>query len=663
MTINAKYYEAEIEYQKQMRLQYEASQEELQKQLTAMENAALRGTEEWYDAVEALNEVNSAITECDVSIADMNNSITDVANTIHEKLLSNLAGVSDEMDWITNLMSEMNMFNEIDGAFTKEGLATLGSYVSGMNTSKYSATLGKGLAEEMQKALDSNKLEFTFDKQTYKFNSIEQLKDAIKDANETWRDQITETYDYSNKIIDMMIQKLESELSALKELIDAKKEALDAEKDLHDYQKSIKKSTDDVASLQKQLAAIQGDTSEEGIMRIQKLQKELSDAQNDLNEKEYDRYISDQQDMLDKLMDEYESLINAETQNRDALLQKGIDAVKLSADSIKDTIDKYADKYDYTDVLDNIQSGLTTMTGTDSALEQIKTSVLSSIEPTGTLPTAINGINTNLSNIANLVKSILDASSKDPKTSSTANNSDSSNGANSSNIITPKQEEVKGVLTAKVYANNKSGATAYIKDNASKATKKKSEYSDVNKKVWDLTGGKVLSTSEMKELASIVGVTYNNAKKSGNLYKKLKSLKITGFSKGGVVPVDDIEKQVKANGDKVLVSANPGEGLLTPVQTELFEKFVGKLPELNQRPDIMPSSLISQPKMPDVQPVANMKVPNNIEATYNFTLENCTNADDILREIQQNNKIQKALKEVTVNRVLGGSRLGVNKIK
>lgn len=45
-----------------MRLQYEASQKDLQKQLTAMENAALRGTEQWYDAVEALNEVNSAIT-------------------------------------------------------------------------------------------------------------------------------------------------------------------------------------------------------------------------------------------------------------------------------------------------------------------------------------------------------------------------------------------------------------------------------------------------------------------------------------------------------------------------------------------------------------------------------------------------------------------------
>lgn len=560
-----------------MRSQYEASQKELQKQLTAMENAALRGTEEWYDAVEALNEVNSAITECDTSIAEMNNSITDIANTIHEKLLNSLSSVSDEMEWITGLMSEMDMFNEDDGAFTKEGLATLGSYVSGLNMSKYSATISKGLVEEMQKALDSNKLEFTFNKQSYKFNSKEQLEDAIKEANETWRDQITDTYEYSNKIIDMMVEKLESELSALKELIEAKKDALDAEKELHDYQISIKESTDNVASLQKQIAALQGDTSEEGTMRIQKLQKELSDAQNDLKEKEYDQYISDQQDMLDKLMEEYESLITAETQNRDALLQKGIDAVKLSAGSIKDTIEKYADKYDYTDVLDNIQSGLKTMTGNDSALNQIKTSVLSSIEPIGTLPSAIVGLNLSV---------------------------------------------VSGL------GNISSQLNQFLKEKIG-------------------TTSNTTTHSAVPAISAPVQTLIN---------------RVHGFSKGGVVPVDDIEKQVEANGDKVLISANPGEGLLTPVQTEMFEKFVGKLPELNQMPDIMPPTLVSMPKMPERQSIADM-VPNNIEATYNFTLENCTNADDIIREIQQSNKVQKALREVTVNRSLGSNRLGVNKIK
>ena len=51
----------------------------------------------------------------------------------------------------------------------------------------------------------------------------------------------------------------------------------------------------------------------------------------------------------------------------------------------------------------------------------------------------------------------------------------------------------------------------------------------------------------------------------------------------------------------------------------------------------------------------------NVEATFQFDLENVTNAGDIIKQIQTNNNVQKAIQSVTIDRIAGGSRLGVNK--
>ena len=54
----------------------------------------------------------------------------------------------------------------------------------------------------------------------------------------------------------------------LQELINAKKEALQAEKDLHDYQKSIQEKTKDINTIQTQIAAYSGDTSQEAMAKL-----------------------------------------------------------------------------------------------------------------------------------------------------------------------------------------------------------------------------------------------------------------------------------------------------------------------------------------------------------------------------------------------------------
>lgn len=658
MIVNAKYYQGEIEYQKTIMKQSEEEYQNLQTQLTVMENAGLRGTDAWYKSVEALSKVESSITECKTSIAEMNNSIVEIGMSIQNKILDRIKGISGEMDWITNLMSQMELLSdsEYSSSFTHEGLATLGSYVSGYNTSKYASDFSKGLVDEMQKALDENRLEFTYNGQPFPYESRTQLEDAIVEANETWRDEITETYDYSNKIIDMMIDKLKKELSALQNLIDAKKDALQAEKDLHNYKKSIKESTDNIAALQKRLAAIQGDHSEEGAMRIQKLQKELADAKEDLEEKEYDRLISDQQSMLDKLMDEYTSLINAETKNRDKLLQKGIDAVILSKDTIAKTIGEYADKYNYTDPLNNLQSGLNIMTGNEGPLNQVKTYVSSMVEDVGLIPTAISGVTTVLSDISSKLQQILTGN---PSNGTNNNIRELRNPANEEPLIKAVPTTTATTYfntkagTTTTYKNNKTGALKYIDDKAGKPAKSYNEYSAVNQKIWELTGGKILSSDELKELADIVGVNYNNGKatENGELYQRLKKLGVDGFKHGG------IGKLVKENGEDGIAMVSNGEGFIAPENIKDIRRLLNTVPIMTD----LSTDLIN---IPDLQ-TTKQQTTNNIEASYSFILEKCNNADDIIKQIQQSPKVQRALRDVTINNIaIGGSqnRLSVNRI-
>ena len=666
MSVNAKYYQGEIEYIKASKQQNEKKYAELSASLAKMEKDGLRGTDAWWEEVKALSAVNDAITQCDINIAEMNNKITETSETLINKVLDGVKSVSEEMEFMTGLMSKMDMFSEKSGAFTDEGLATMGGYASGANNSKYAQNYVDGLVKAFEQAKKDGKLEFNYDGQLFKYNSDEQRNNAELEWIKTLKDATQDYYDYTNKQIDMMIEKYQAELSALKEIVDCKKDALSATKDLHDYQKSITDSVKNAASLEKQIAALQGNNSEENMMKIQKLQKELDDANSDIAEKEYDRYISDQQNMLDKLYSEYETLINQKTKNRDKLLVEANTIAQATQDTIKKTFTEYGEKYNYTDYLGTIKAGLTTLTGNDSPLENIKKNVFDAVQSEGAIgkiPTAIGNVNTTLGGIAETINKILIACEKDPN----ANTGDGNTGGtpittaptgtvaekvvNSASTLISKIQEVSE-NAKKEKDNTKNKALDYIKGSAGKPSRKKSEYSDVNKKIWNLTNGKVLSSSELKKLAKIIGVKYNDATKTGNLYKGLKSLGIKGFKRGGVISVDSLEKQIKANGDTTLLSGNPGERMLTAKQNDLFEKFVGELPQLNQLGNVI-KPLVDMPKIPNVQP-ANRNM-NNIVNVDNITLPNVKNYDEfktqMFRDMQTDRKFENMIENMSIDKL------------
>ena len=667
--VGASYYESQIAYKNQDKAELQAELSSSHGQLALMEQAGDVGTKNWYDAKSAIADVQKQITDCDTSILNMNNSITEVANTIYDKVIAGMKKFSTEADFMVGLMDDLESFDELSHTITDVGLANLGSYFTGKESSAKQAETTKSIIEQMKTNLANGNYSY-IDALGYKriYQSKEQMQNAIDSFYENWRDQINQTKEYNSKIIDFMRNKLQEELAAVQDLIDAKKDALSAEKDLHDYQKSITESTKNIGTIQAQITALQGDSSESAQARIQALQSQLEDAQDDLAEKQYERQISDEQDMLDNMYNKYSDLITAESQDTKALIEKGQALMDKNMTTIKTTMDNYATDYGYSyETLTGLFDcdGFTKfVSGLNTKLDEVKTAIGSINIPNANgrnngSSDGSNGSANGVSNESETIKSagifgdiIKNPDSLDP----------TKNPLNFTPGIVSDSITVKLKMTKKQVED-------YIKKYASNPGKgkKKSDYGDLNKAIWDHTNGKVLSAKEEQNLAKKLGVSDKNySKKSGALYKALKSLKIKGFSKGGFVSIDSLDKQVKANGDDGLISAQDGELVLKPYDSELFKSFMQS--DLIQKPSFADN--LVKANVPDFSKIGKNTGNNKVEFIANLSFPNATKVDEkvvqeaMLKAVQSpSSPIRHAIVDNTIGQMNGTSRLGSNKYR
>ena len=550
-----------------------------------------KGTDEYYEAKDAIQEVNNSIQECTKSQYELNKAMIDMLVQRYTDRNDAIQRRIDEDEFIRGLYAGQQKINKDTASFTKYGKADLGIQSANRLRVKAQADNNEELLNSLKKA--EKQADGTYRTSVggvnYIFNSQKELNEAINDTYDNWKDSITSAYDYETKIVDSMKDKYQSQLDLMQELISKKKEALSIEKDLHDYQNQISEKTTNINNLKSQITAYQGDTSLEGMAKLQQLQKSLKEQEKDLRETEYDRFISDQEKMLDKLYEQYEEKIDTIINDFDLLLKQGIKIAATSdvKNTTTDVINETANKNGY-----DTQYNAKDTYNTD------------------------NKISTNVKN----------------ETSKSNKDSDRLSGTES--------------------------IQKFIKDNVQKTKIKRKDLSYINQLIYDAYGKKVLSTSNLKKLAELVGVKYNGKTKKGNLYKELHSLKIPGFSKGGVVSVDDLYKQIKSNGDTTLASVKSGEGILTPLQTKQFTSLVSQLPNLNQ-------SVIDYKALTRNIKSNPASYNNNVgDIILNIDLPNVTNPDEFVKAIQSNQKLQKTLQSVTIDMMNSNStRLGVNRIK
>lgn len=479
------------------------------------------------------------------------------------------------------------------------------------------------------------------------FNSVDDLQKKLDEMYTQWQNDIKETYSMETSLVDVMKEKYQAELDLIKELIERKKEALSAEKDLHDYQKQITEKTDNIATIQKQIAAYKGDTSQEGLAKLQKLQKELSDKQEDLRETEYDRYISDQQDMLSKLSTEYEELITKKLEDFMGLVQEGLATANNNLSGVNDYLSQVADSNGYTEETKGLFNGVT------GGIEENTNRIVSAIEK---YTEANSGIRSDGqgNNVADSAKPTTSTANTNAN-GNTGTQTDDGKSASASN--TDEAKKAYDDHLRLLAEEKKSKAEEEKKANAAKQSLASGSIELVGKS--KTSTGSFESNERTQTLTKSGSITEN-------IFNNLKHLIIPGFKKGGIVSVDDIEKQVHGNGDSVLGSFNQGERILTPVQNEMFEKFIGKLPELDKMADVL-QPMIDLPKLPELVPVRNMEN-RDINIDFGGITMNGVNdpkefADQLVNSVQNVPKARKVIQSVSTDMLAGGGKLGAQSIR
>ena len=394
-------------------------------------------------------------------------------------------------------------------------------------------------------------------------------------------------------------------------------------------------STQNIGLWQKQIAASIGDTSEEGSARTQKLQKELSDAQNDLKETEYDRYISDQEELLDKMMEEYEVLVNSESKQREALFNKAIQDADNNTKTITDTNIKYADDLGY----------------------KFETGIYKIGNVNDTISTTVGNILTELRNgivVSNLPQANAQSGQSTPSTVGSTDSTNSPTTQTGTEVEITRQETSQ--IVNKMYGMTKSEVSKFVKDNGKEPVKGHS-YQPVNAKLKSAYG-KVLTEKNLKKLSKKLGITYNNSQKNGNLYIALKDLGIKGFSKGGMV--SELQKVATANGDEAWTTVKRGEDILTPLQSKVFnEEFIPRMDLM------MDSAKVLDNIVKNSSFVGNIRnqSPINVEQNITTDVKEVNDPKTLVRFVQTDPTFKRVLSSVTIDQLGNSSRLDVNKYR
>ena len=283
----------------------------------------IKGTKEYYDMQNSIDEVAMSIAETTNNIVEMQAAIRDLEWEQFDQMQEAISRVTSESDFLIELMSHKQLYDK-DGKMTEQGLAKMGLH--GVNYNTYMAQADK-YKEEMMK----------ISKELADDPNNQKLIDRKNELIDAQQQAILSAENEKDAIKDLIQDGIDKELDALN-LIDKYKKGIESAKSLHEYQKKIAEQSENIASLQKQLASLQGDDSEESKAKLQKLKESLKDAQSDMEDTQYDKFISDQEELLDNLYNDYKDALDKRMDNVDALISDAIATINNNSSSISATL-------------------------------------------------------------------------------------------------------------------------------------------------------------------------------------------------------------------------------------------------------------------------------------------------------------------------------------
>lgn len=675
MLVDASYYNSKIAFENESLGRLKEEEASLKEQLkdVQMHSGA------WYECQDAIQAVQNAQADSLAAVKEYKDTINEIANTIQNSMIDAFHDITEEADLLVTLLGD-NLTDADLGTVTEDGLAVLSLYVSQLNICQDAAESFHKEIKSMQGALDNGTLSFIDANGIQReYASVAELKQQIKDFYASYQDEIKHVYDYESKIVDMMKQKYQSELDYLRMLIDQKEKALDLEKDLYEYSKNIKNQTDNISSLRKQIAALNGDTSNETAARIQKLQAQLKDAEDELKDTEYDRYISDQQDMLENLYDEYAKLVSDLEKNRERLLREGLDLFAKTGADVQDVIREAAEshKYEMTDEMEKVIGSIESMGHLESyfGAEGIITSSLRDIlteihSAYTTLSSSINGLRDSVASIGHTGE--YDTYGKG--TASGVSNTDTpassastgSTGSSSSSTAPVDPPALKMPSEAEINALTNETLIRRLLENGTNKDYDPKKASSLNKYIYEKFG-KALTVEEMATLSRYLGFNYTpqqlateNANHSKRKRKMLDKLKTYKFSRGGVVPKDALDLEALgfkpfSGKDTKLIGVQPKETVFNEEQTKMIRDYVEKGPDLKTVSKMTPT-IGYMTDMPKIGSVRDFGTEYRF-GDMTFNIAEASDLDDLMRGLQKSHEFERMFGTMVRAELTGRNRL------
>lgn len=480
------------------------------------------GTDAYDNMVSQINDVTNAINESKLSMQEFENSIQELEWSNFEKLQERISDITEEADFLINELSRRDLVDEDVAGLTAEGNAAMALYAS-----EYGIMIKQ--VQQYQDEIDKVRQDLSNDP----YN--ETLIDHLQELEEAQQDVISSAGDMKDAMIDLTSQALEAQKTALQDIISDYQDMMDLQNDAYDYQKSISDMVTDINNVQKQLSVYAGDDSEEARATIQQVQSDLRDKQESLEDTQRQKLTSDINNMFDDLMDSYSDYVDTIIDNLDDNFDKLIEVVNNGLADSKETILSLADKLgiDVSDELAGILEGNDIIGSSGEAvegvvsLEDMLTEIANakSTEEVDQIVTRLTSEEANRKYFGDQGAAYIAAQKKKQEL------------AAQQAAEQGKQDQISqssgGSGNSAASQNNAKQAekaAKYIRKNMDPAKQKRKDLSDVNKKIYDMTGGQTLNGNELEGLSKKLGITHNNATKSGNLFQKLKEI---GLFDGG----------------------------------------------------------------------------------------------------------------------------------
>ena len=308
------------------------------------------GSDDWYEMVNSIYDVDDAILECKKDIEGFQNSINDLYWDNLDKLIDRIDNVDSELSHLYNLVSDEEKVVDDAGNWTKDGVTALGLLAQQLEVANFKVEqYGEAIAH-LEKDYAAGL--YSTDEYNEKLAELKENQWSAIEAQESAKKSII---DLNKTRIQAVKDGMQKEIDAYSELIDKKKEELNLQKESHDFSKQVAEQQKNIADIEKRLAVISGDNSASAIAQKKKLQAELAQAKEELEELYYDHSVEKQQDALDKQLEDYQNnkqdemdALDESLKNEDQIIQDSYATIAANTESLAQNLSDIADKYGIT---------------------------------------------------------------------------------------------------------------------------------------------------------------------------------------------------------------------------------------------------------------------------------------------------------------------------